>query len=200
MIAALLCITAALGATVPLGFSDLVVASGLASPTTMALCQDGRIFVSQQRGQLRVIKGGVLLATPFLSLSVNSAGERGLLGVTFDPGFATNRYLYVYYTTATAPIHNRVSRFTADATNPDVAEAGSETVLFELDNLSAASKHNGGGLHFGADGMLYISAGENALASNAQSLSTVLGKILRINRDGSIPADNPFYATTSGEC
>jgi glucose/arabinose dehydrogenase len=79
----------------------------------MAFAPAGRLFVCQQGGQLRVIKTGSLLSTPFVSLTVDSSGERGLLGIAFDPNFATNRYLYVYYTVATSPIHNRVSRFTA---------------------------------------------------------------------------------------
>jgi len=185
-------------ATVPAGFTDSTVASGLASPTAMEIAPDGRIFVSQQGGALRVIKNGVLLATPFLSLSVNSTGERGLLGVAFDPAFASNRYVYVYYTTSAAPIHNRVSRFTASAANPDVVQAGTELVLLELENLSATN-HNGGALHFGADGKLYVAAGENAVGSNSQSLGNLLGKIMRLNTDGTIPTDNPFYATATGK-
>ncbi|HLF31409.1 MAG TPA: PQQ-dependent sugar dehydrogenase [Xanthomonadales bacterium] len=187
---------AALAATVPAGFSDSVVASGLSSPTSMEIAPDGRIFVAQQGGALRVIKSGTLLATPFLTVSVNSSGERGLLGVAFDPDFASNRYVYVYYTTSASPIHNRVSRFTANQANPDVADGG-ETILLDLENLSATN-HNGGALHFGVDGKLYIAAGENAVGSNSQSFSNLLGKILRLNPDGSIPADNPFYATTTG--
>ena len=187
---------AAPAATVPAGFTDSIVASGLSSPTAMEVAPDGRIFVCQQGGALRVIKNGVLLATPFLTLSVNASGERGLLGVTFDPDFATNRFVYVYYTTSASPIHNRVSRFTASAANPDVAQAG-ETVLLDLENLSATN-HNGGALHFGTDGKLYIAAGENAVGSNSQSFSNLLGKILRINSDGTIPTDNPFYASTTG--
>jgi glucose/arabinose dehydrogenase len=185
-------------ATVPPGFTDSTVASGLASPTAMEIAPDGRIFVSQQAGALRVIKNGSLLATPFLSLAVNSSCERGLLGVAFDPAFASNRHLYVYYTTAAAPIHNRVSRFTASAANPDVVQAGSEVVLLDLESLSATN-HNGGALHFGADGKLYVAAGENAVGSNSQALTNLLGKILRIDADGTIPADNPFYATASGK-
>ena len=183
-------------ATVPAGFSDSVVASGLASPTAMGIAPDGRIFVSQQGGALRVIKNGTLLGTPFLTVSVNSSGERGLLGVAFDPDFATNRFVYIYYTTSSSPVHNRVSRFTASAGNPDVAQAG-ETVLLDLENLSATN-HNGGALHFGIDGKLYIAAGENAVGSNSQSFTNLLGKILRLNSDGTIPTDNPFYGTTSG--
>ncbi len=188
--------TAAFAATVPAGFTDSVLASGLSSPTSMEIAPDGRIFVAQQGGALRVIKNGTLLAAPFLTLSVNSSGERGLLGVAFDPNFASNRFVYVYYTTSSAPIHNRISRFTASVANPDVAQAG-ETVLLDLENLSATN-HNGGALHFGVDGKLYIAAGENAVGSNSQSLSNLLGKILRINSDGTIPTDNPFYGTTSG--
>src|SRR5262249_41738314 len=138
-----------------------------------------------------------LLATPFLSLSVNSSGERGLLGVAFDPNFATNRFLYVYYTTSTSPIHNRVSRFTASSGNPDVVQAGSELPLLDLENLSATN-HNGGALHFGKDGKLYIAAGENAVGSNSQSMTNLLGKVMRLNSDGSIPGDNPFFNTASG--
>ena len=156
----------------------------------MALHPDGRIFVCQQTGELRVIKNGVVLPTPFVTLTVNSSGERGLLGVAFDPNYATNRFVYVYYTATTPAIHNRVSRFTANSGNEDVAVAGSEVVLLDLENLSATN-HNGGAIHFGPDGKLYIATGENAVTSNSQSLANRLGKILRINSDGTIPADNP---------
>ena len=161
----------------------------------MAFAPDGRLFVATQGGSLRVVKDGALLATPFLTVPVSSTGERGLLGVAFDPAFASNGYVYVYYTATTPAIHNRVSRFTADG---DVAATGSETVLLDLDNLSTATNHNGGALHFGPDGKLYVAVGDNATGSNAQSLSNVLGKILRIGPDGSIPSDNPFYGTASG--
>jgi hypothetical protein len=108
---------------------DVVVAPGtINSATTMALVGDGRIFVAEQSGALRVIKNGALLPTPFATVSVTSTDERGLLGIAIDPSFAVNRYVYVYYTAA-SPVVNRVSRFTASATNPDVAEPGSETVI-----------------------------------------------------------------------
>ncbi len=182
-------------ATLPSGFAETLVASGMSSPTAFAIAPDGRIFVCQQGGSLRVIQGGSLLATPFVTLSVNSSGERGLLGVAFDPNFATNNFIYVYYTTSTSPIHNRISRFTA---NGNVAQAGSEVVLLDLDNLSGATNHNGGALHFGPDGKLYAAVGENATASNSQTLSNLLGKMLRLNSDGSIPNDNPFFNTATG--
>ena len=123
-------------ATLPAGFTETQI-NGLASPTAMELAPDGRIFVCQQTGSLRVIKNGALLSTPFLTLNVDSNGERGLLGIAFDPNFATNNFLYVYYTVPVTPRHNRVSRFTA---NGDVVVPGSETILLELDNLSSATK------------------------------------------------------------
>jgi glucose/arabinose dehydrogenase len=160
----------------------------------MAFAPDGRLFVCLQGGQLRVIKNGALLPAPFVSLSVNSSSERGLLGIAFDPNFATNQFVYLYYTTSTAPIHNRISRFTA---NGDVAAAGSETVLVDLENLTAGN-HNGGAIHFGPDGKLYAAVGENAVPANAQTLNNRLGKMLRLNSDGTIPADNPFFNTATG--
>jgi glucose/arabinose dehydrogenase len=193
---AIVLLPAASAATLPGGFTETQVASGLASPTAMAVAPDGRIFVAEQGGKLRVIKSGALLATPFVSLTVNSVGERGLLGVAFDPAFASNGYVYVYYTATTPNVHNRVSRFTA---NGDVAAAGSEVVILELDPLTSATNHNGGALHFGPDGKLYIAVGDNANGANAQSLGTLHGKMLRINPDGSIPTDNPFYDSASGQ-
>ena len=181
--------TSAGAATLPTGFVETQI-SGLSSPTAMDIAPDGRIFVCLQGGQLRVIKNGALLSTPFLTVTVNSTGERGLLGVAFDPNYTTNRFVYVYYTATTPAIHNRVSRFTANSANQDVAVAGSEVVLLDLENLSATN-HNGGAIHFGPDGKLYVATGENAVPSNSQTLNNRLGKILRINTDGTIPADNP---------
>jgi glucose/arabinose dehydrogenase len=181
-------------ATLPAGFTETLVASGLVRPTAMAIAPDGRIFVCEQDGRLRVIRDGVLLDAPFHTLSVNSSGERGLLGIAFDPNFASNRFLYVYYTTSSAPIHNRVSRLTA---NGDVVVPGSELQILNLETLSATN-HNGGAIHFGIDGKLYVAVGENAVSSNSQTLDNRLGKMLRINANGTIPGDNPFNATATG--
>ena len=179
----------------PSGFIETQVASGIANPTAMQFAPDGRLFVCEQAGRLRVIKNNALLSTPFVTLTVNSAGERGLLGVAFDPGFATNRFVYLYYTATSPQIHNRVSRFTA---NGDVAVPGSEVVIFELNNLSNATNHNGGAIHFGPDGKLYVAVGENANESNSQTLANLLGKMLRINPNGTIPTDNPFFSSATG--
>ena len=177
-------------ATLPTGFVETQI-SGLPGATAMDFAPDGRLFVCQQGGDLRVIKNGVLLPAVFLHLTVDSSGERGLLGVTFDPNFASNNFVYVYYTVPGSPPHNRVSRFTA---NGDVVMAGSEVQILNLENLSA-SNHNGGAIHFGPDGKLYIAVGENAVPSNSQTLNNRLGKVLRINSDGTIPSDNPFFNT-----
>ncbi len=180
--------TAAVAATLPTGFTEAQVAGGLASPTAMQFAPDGRLFVCEQGGRLRVIKDGALLATPFVTLTVNSSGERGLLGVAFDPAFALNHFVYLYYTATTPTVHNRISRFTA---NGDVAQPGSEVVILDLDNLSSATNHNGGALAFGPDGKLYAAVGENANSANAQTLANLLGKMLRLNTDGTIPQRQP---------
>jgi glucose/arabinose dehydrogenase len=181
--------TASALAAVPAGFVERTLVTGLSAPTAMSFAPDGRLFVCQQGGALRVIRNGRLLPDPFVSLTVDSSGERGLLGVAFDPDFATTPYVYVYYTVPAPGAHNRISRFLADG---DVA-TGSEDIVLELDPLSGATNHNGGAIHFGPDGKLYAGVGENANGSNAQSPSNLLGKMLRINKDGSIPSDNPFF-------
>ena len=180
--------------TFPAGFSQVQVTNGLINPTVLAFAPDGRIFVAEQGGNLRIIKNGVLLPVPLVQLNVNASGERGLIGITLDPNFTTNKYIYLYYTVPTGIIHNRVSRFTLTG---DVALASSEKIILELDPLSGATNHNGGAMQFGKDGKLYIAVGENANRANAQNLDTFHGKILRINADGSAPAGNPF--TTGSE-
>ncbi len=180
--------------TLPEGFTQTVAASGLANPTSMTIAPDGRIFITEQGGNLRIWNGS-LLAAPFLQIDVDSQGERGLLGVALDPQFAANGFVYVYYTVGSSPSHNRVSRFLA---NGNSAVAGSETILLDLDDL-IPTNHNGGALHFGPDGKLYVAVGENGRSENAPLLSNLLGKILRINPDGSIPTDNPFFNQTQGK-
>ncbi|MCF6404103.1 PQQ-dependent sugar dehydrogenase [Chitinophaga filiformis] len=171
--------------SLPANFQRVQVASGISSAAALAFLPDGRILVCQETGQLRVIKNGSLLSTPAITLSVNASGERGLIGIAVDPNFATNRYIYLYYTHTSGP-HNRVSRFTM---NGDVA--GAETVLLDLPTLSAIY-HNGGGLSFGNDGKLYVSVGDNKVGDNARNLDSYMGKLLRINPDGSVPTGNPF--------
>src|SRR3954453_5663184 len=122
-----------LPSTLAKGFSERTIVSGLQSPTTLEIAPDGRIFIAEQEGTLKVIDHGQLQSQPFLKLNVDSNGERGLLGIAFDPHFSTNHYVYVYYTTDSPVPHNRVSRFTARG---NVAVPGSERVILELDRLS----------------------------------------------------------------
>jgi glucose/arabinose dehydrogenase len=184
-------------ATLPNGFIQSLVTARLSNPTAMAFAPDGRLFVAEQGGKLRVIKNGRLLPSPFVDLTsiTDSTGERGLLGIAFDPNFSTNNFVYIYHTlkrtaTATGNPHNRVLRFTASG---DTAVPRSGRIILNLNDLSATN-HNGGAIHFGRDGKLYVGVGENAVPSNAQSTANLLGKMLRINKDGTIPTDNPFYA------
>jgi glucose/arabinose dehydrogenase len=179
----------------PQGFtrSDAWV-TGLLSATAFAQAPDGRFFVAEQGGALRVVKNGALLAAPFVTLSVDAAGERGLIGVALHPNFAANGFVYLHYTTGAGGAHNRISRFVAIG---DVA-AGAETVLVDLPALSGATNHNGGAMHFGLDGKLYVGVGDNANSAKAQNLADPFGKLLRFNDDGSVPTDNPNFATQTG--
>ena len=182
--------------TEPAGFTrNAGWVTGLDNASAMAESPDGRLWVAQQGGALRIVRNGALLATPFVQLTVDSTGERGLIGVALHPDFASNGWVYLHYTSPEGGPHGRISRFTV---NGDVAAAGSEVKLVDLPALSSATNHNGGAIHFGPDGKLYVGVGENANAANAQNLASPLGKMLRFNDDGSIPGDNPFFASSSG--
>ena len=179
----------------PKGFAEVVVARRLVKPTGMTVAPDGRVFVIQQTGELRVIQNGKLLPNPVLKVATDPIGERGLIGITLDPNFESNGYIYLHYTVPGAPDHNRVSRFTLSGNS---VIPGSEVPLLDLPGLGNTG-HNGGSLQFGSDGKLFIAVGDNYdVPANAQSLATPLGKILRINPDGTIPTDNPFYTQTTG--
>lgn len=188
--------TARASAVVPTGFAESLFASDLPErPTAMKFAGDGRIFVAGQGGEIVIVKDGVVLPRPFLRLNVESTGERGLIGLALDPDFESNGYVYVHYTVRERPIHGRISRFTAAG---DVAVPSSEFVLLDLDP-QPGTYHLGGGLAFGPDGTLYVGVGENDRGQRSQLLTTLLGKVLRIEPDGSIPTDNPFYAEARGD-
>ena len=169
--------------------------TGLASPTAMAYAPDGRLFVTEQAGAVRIITPqGQLLPQPFLvTTNMRSDEERGLLGIAFDPNFTTNNYIYIFYTENS--LGARLSRFTA---NGNVVVPGSEVVLLEYYNISG--NHRGGDVHFGPDGKLYLALGDAGEPLESQTVTTYNGKILRLNSDGSIPSDNPTsFVTTSGQ-
>jgi putative heme-binding domain-containing protein len=187
--------------TLPPGFKVEVVATGLTGATALEAAPDGRLFVCEQTGTLRVIKNGKLLAEPFVKLPVDATWERGLIGVTVAPDFPKTPHVFVCYVAARPYPHHVVSRFVAAG---DVAEPGSETVLLEGDDQTklggtVPAGHQGGAIHFGKDGKLYIAIGDQTAGAPAQRLDTFQGKLLRINPDGGIPDDNPFLKQTTGK-
>jgi putative heme-binding domain-containing protein len=182
----------------PSSYTRLPIASGITGATAMEVAPDGRVFVCEQIGALRVVKEGALLADPFVRVAVDSDWERGLIGIALDPDFPHNGFVYLCYVAAVPYVHHRISRF---KTRGDVALPGSERVIFEGDDQAklgghTSAGHQGGAIHFGADGKLYIAIGDHTAGEPSQRLDTFQGKLLRLNRDGSIPADNPFVATT----
>src|SRR5262249_2090110 len=187
--------------SLPSGFKSEVIATGFAGATAMEVASDGRIFICEQPGALRVVKGGGLLAEPFVKVSVDSTWERGLIGVTVATDFPKTPHVYVCYVAARPYPHHVVSRFTAAG---DVAEQGSEKVLFEGDDQSklggnVPAGHQGGAIHFGKDGKLYVAIGDQTAGKPSQEMNSLLGKMLRLNPDGSMPDDNPFVSKTTGK-
>ncbi|MFL5764265.1 MAG: PQQ-dependent sugar dehydrogenase [Bacteroidia bacterium] len=180
--------------TFPPGFSQVTVGN-IYYPTSMVKSPDGRIFCTEKAGKVRIIKAGAVLPAPFYTVNVDQLNERGLSSITLDPNFSSNHYVYIYYTTQSSPIHNRLSRVTA---NGDVAVAGSEVILLEFEPL-VNSIHNGGGMAFGPDGKLYLAVGNDNVNSNSQDLNNYKGKVLRINSDGSAPSGNPFSGSESAK-
>jgi len=185
-------------ARVPAGFNQRTVVRRLPRPTDMTFTPDGRLFITLKHGVVRYRRTNGSMATLLdFSRKINDTGERGLLGIAVDPRFATNHHLFLVYThraTGTEPIRNRLVRVTVR--NGRLAP-GSERTLFRFNGLRATN-HEGGSVQVGPDGKLYVSHGENARSEQAQSLRTLLGKIVRLNRDGTIPADNPFFTRANG--
>lgn len=182
---------------VPSNFADeVVIGVGLTFPTAFEFLPGGRMLVTEFRGRVMVVQPGATVVdpTPVLQLpnifqeDVTAGGERGLVNIVADPDFAGNGYLYVFYTAA-SPQRDRVSRFTMTG---NTASPSSELVVWQAIANSTSTDHHGGGLAFGPDGKLYISTGDNGDPPSSQPLSSDHGKILRVNKNGTIPADNPF--------
>lgn len=161
------------------------IAENLDTPWEVAFGPDGRIFVTERPGTVRVIEDGELREEPYAELAVDEMGEGGQLGLAFDPEFEENRTLYAYYTTDEEDgARNRIVRLVEED-----GVAVEEEVLLEG---PAAQIHNGGRIAFGPDGKLYATLGDVSEASLAQDRDALAGKIVRLEPDGSIPDDNPF--------
>ena len=166
-----------------------IVARGLDTPWAIDFAPDGRFFITERPGRIRVVEKGQLQSEPWLVLDVTEAGEAGLLGLALDPKFAENRHVYVAYTyrAANGRLQNRLVRLREDRkTNKGTLDK----VL--IDRVAGSNNHDGGRVKFGPDGKLYWTMGDAQTTRFAQDLSSLNGKILRLNSDGSIPNDNPF--------
>jgi glucose/arabinose dehydrogenase len=176
------------------------IVAGLASPLDLQTAPGDRtrLFVVEQGGRIRIVRGGALVATPFLDISarISSGGERGLLGLAFHPQYATNGRFFVNYTDRNGDTH--ISEFRVPTPSGDAADASSERQLMFVSQPFA--NHNGGGLAFGPDGYLYIGLGDGGSGGdpfgNGQNVGTRLGKLLRIDVNGvqpfATPPDNPL--------
>lgn len=183
---------------VPAGFTDSLVVPGLSSPTAVEVLPGGRLLVLEEGGSIKIVHaaGNVTVAG---TLGVCDDGERGLLSVALDPSFATSGAIYVYRTSnAGGTCRNTLSKFTMQG---DALVGGSEQILIDNIPLSSATNHNGGTVEVGRDGLVYLSVGDNANSSNAQTLGNLLGKVLRITPGGQPAPDNPFSSMAgAGPC
>lgn len=178
-------------------------------PASFEFAPDGRLFYGERiTGELKVASLDpvsnkyVTNTLPFYDFDVPQQRHRssGVRGFTFDPNFSANGYIYAFYMKDN-PRHNRLVRIQADPNNPDRALPG-ETLFMEVpfNNSSSSGSHNGGDVMIGADGKLYFTTGDGWNGGdNVQSLSTFTGKVWRLNLDGSIPTDNPFYNQANGD-
>ena len=217
---------AAIPSSAPSGGLNLSLdpfATGLNKPVVLAHAGDTRLFAVQQGGIIKIIQAnGTVLSTPFLDISDrvdDSDNEEGLLGLTFHPDYATNGYFYVNYThtDGSSVRRTRISRFEVTA-NPNVADPNSEEILLTV--VQPEWNHNAGDIHFGPDGFLYVPLGDGGGGGDtnnyAQTMTTILGKISRIDVDQgtgaapdcvgqgtgnyTIPNSNPFVNGAGGQC
>ena len=185
----------------PVDFRDTQVASGLVLPIALVCVPDGRMFVGEIGGTIRLVKNGVVSPKPMTQLSVENFEEQGLLGMALHPDFPNRPYLYVLYTPLTGHPKNNTHRISQFTVAGDTLISGREIILHST-LPTGEGYHVGGCLRFGPDGRLYASVGENGYNGTKdypQQLSRLEGKIIRINIDGSIPPSNPFYSTAGAK-
>lgn len=184
----------------PAGFTTRTIAEDMVNPVGMEIGPDGRIYVLAGRAERRidVIENDVLLPEPYLVLPQVRNLEHGLTGLTWDPDFATNAYVYVSYVTdETTPQQFELTRYTVVN---GVADPSTKTVLFSVvDSNPNQPLHQGGDIAFGPDGKLYWVLGDRVVTESSQDFTQFGGKALRLNADGSIPTDNPYYDTFEGD-
>lgn len=176
----------------PPGVSNQVFLSQVEEPSDMAFAPDGRLFYAERRtGRIRIVENGLLALTPFYDFAVSGQPHTGLLGLTLDPDFADNHYVYAFYTAASGAIDgrgrgvNRVVRLT------EVNGQGIALTTI-VDGLPSDFIYNGGALRFGPDGLLYVGLGSGHNVWSSRDLESPAGKILRYKRDGTVPGSNPL--------
>lgn len=163
-----------------------IIAEGLQAPRSIDISKDGRIFVSEKRGSIRVVDNGTLLTEPVGDIKAENIGDAGLLSLTLHPNFTQNHLFYVYYTYSNSTgLFNKVLMLTES--NNRIID--SKTIL---DGIPGDEYRDGGRIKFGPDGKLYVSTGDASIPELSQDLDSLAGKILRTNEDGTIPQDNPF--------
>lgn len=173
---------------VPAGFSLSEFATGLSQPTALAFAPDGRLFVAEKTGAIRIVDHAGLRGEPLVVIPVYDLSECGLLGLAVDPEFDQNGFLYAFATVS--PDEQRILRITVEG---DVAESVESLV----DNLPTEGvNHDGGCLRVGLDDHLYFSIGDTGIPSLSQDMNTLAGKIGRVRLDGTVPGDNPFTTPT----
>ena len=174
-------------AQLPAGFVREKILTDL-NPTSMEVSPDGRIFITEKNGTIRIIRDDVMLTEPLVSFEVDQNNEKGLNHIAFHPDFESNGWIYVHFAVA-GRRHNRVSRFTVHG---DRVVPGSEKVIIDMDDMGSEI-HNGGAMVFGFDGYLYISTGDGGQSWRGEEIHSTNAKILRVDEEGLAVADNPWY-------
>ena len=163
-----------------------IIAQGLQAPRAIDVSKDGRIFITEKNGSIRVVENGALLEEPVGDIKVENIGDAGLLGLVLHPNFIENHLFYVYYTYSNnTGLFNRVLML--QESNNKIID--SKTII---DGIPGGEYRDGGHIKFGPDGKMYVSTGDASIPGLSQDLESLAGKILRVNDDGTIPHDNPF--------